>query len=148
MNRHGFTLVEALITIVVAGLLGLFSFPTLASSMSRRAAWNARAVAIGMYSRARATALESGRATTLSWTGNVARITATPRLAPGAGTLDTIGNPEDFGAIYGVTVSGSPSAALTIDPRGLGTSASAIVFFTRNGIRDSIIVTGYGRVVK
>lgn len=148
MNRHGFTLVEALITVVVAGLLGLLSFPTLSSTMSRRAAWNARAVAISMYSRARATAVESGRATTLAWSGNVALITARPRLAAGVGTMDTIGNPENFGAVYGVTVTGTPATALTIDPRGLGTSASTTVFFTRNGLRDSVLVTGYGRVVK
>jgi prepilin-type N-terminal cleavage/methylation domain-containing protein len=42
MNKRGFTLVEALITMVVASLLGLLSFPTLASSMSRHSAWNAR----------------------------------------------------------------------------------------------------------
>ena len=148
MNRRGFTLVEALITIVVAGLLGTLSFPTLSSTMSRRAAWNARAVAISMYARARATAQESGRATTLRWNGNVALITATPRLAAGAGTLDTIGNPENFNVAYGVTVSGTPAATLTIDPRGLGTSASTTVYFSRNGLRDSVMVTGYGRVVK
>lgn len=147
-NIRGFTLVEALITIVVAGLLGLMGFPTLASSMSRHSAWNARAVAISKYGRARAIALETGRATTLGWTGNVAVITATPRLAGGPGTLDTIGRPEDFGQLYGVTVTGVPGTALTIDPRGLGTSASATIFFTRSGVRDSVMVTGYGRVVK
>jgi prepilin-type N-terminal cleavage/methylation domain-containing protein len=146
-NMRGFTLVEALIAIVVAGLLGLMGFPTLASSMSRHSAWNARAVAISKYGRARAIAVETGRATTLSWTGNVAVITATPRLA-GPGTLDTIGQPEDFGTLYGVTVSGVPGTALTIDPRGLGTSASATIFFTRDRVRDSVMVTGYGRVVK
>ena len=147
MNKRGFTLVEALITVVVAGLLGLFSFPTLASSMSRHSAWNARAVAIGMYGRARASAQESGRATTLSWTGDVALITATPRLAGGAG-VDTIGQPENFGQLYGVRVTGAPGTILTIDPRGLGTSASTTIFFVRDGIRDSMMVTGYGRVVK
>lgn len=147
MNKRGFTLVEALITVVVAGLLGLLSFPTLASSMSRHSAWNARAVAVGMYGRARASALESGRATTLRWTGDVAVITATPRIS-GAPGVDTIGAPENFGLTYGVSVTGSPGTALTIDPRGLGTSASTTIFFTRNGLRDSMIVTGYGRVVK
>lgn len=100
-----------------------------------------------MYGRARASALESGRATTLRWTGDVAVITATPRIS-GAPGVDTIGAPENFGLTYGVSVTGSPGTALTIDPRGLGTSASTTIFFTRNGLRDSMIVTGYGRVVK
>jgi prepilin-type N-terminal cleavage/methylation domain-containing protein len=148
VNRRGFTLMEALVVMVVAGILGLLTFPTLASAMSRRMAWNARAVAIGMYSRARSNAIETGRTTTLTWTGNVAAITAGPRLLPGAGTVDTIGKPEDFSLQYGVTVTGTPGPVLTIDPRGLGTSASTTVFFSRNGITDSVMVTGYGRVVK
>jgi len=147
MNKRGFTMVEALITVVVAGLLGLLSFPTLASSVGRHSAWNARAVAIGMYSRARASALESGRATILSWTGDVAVITATPRIAGGVG-VDTIGQPANFRTLYGVRVTGASGTVLTIDPRGLGTSASNTIFFTRDGFRDSVMVTGYGRVVK
>jgi len=148
MNKRGFTMVEALITVVVAGLLGLLSFPTLASSMGRHSAWNARAVAISMYSRARASAVESGRATMLSWTGDVAVITASPRIAGGAGSFDTIGQPANFRTLYGVRVTGSSGTVLTIDPRGLGTSASNTIFFTRDGSRDSVMVTGYGRVVK
>ena len=148
MNRRGFTLVEALVVMVVAGILGLLTFPTLAGAMSRRMAWNARAVATGMYSRARSNAIETGRSTTLTWTGNVAVITAGPRLLPGAGTVDTIGKPEDFRLLYGVTVTGTPGSVLTIDPRGLGTSASTTVFFSRDGISDSVMVTGYGRVIK
>jgi prepilin-type N-terminal cleavage/methylation domain-containing protein len=148
MTRRGFTLVEAVITVAMAGLLAFFGFPLLSAAVHRQGAWNARAVAISMYSRARARAVETGRSTTLSWSSDVALITATPRLLPGAGHLDTIGKAEDFRALYGVTVSGTPSPTLTIDPRGLGASASTTVYFTRSGIQDSVMITGYGRVVK
>jgi type II secretory pathway pseudopilin PulG len=148
MNWRGFTLVEALIAIVVAGFLGMLSFPRLQRAMAQQSAWNARAVAIGLYGRARANALETGRLTTLSWNGTVATITATPRLATGPGTVDTIGGVQDFRTLYGVAVSGTPASSLVIDPRGLGTSATTTVFFVRDGLRDSILVTGYGRVVR
>lgn len=147
MNRRGFTLIEAVVTVVVAGLLAMLGFPTFARTLSGRAAWNARAVAIGMYAQARANATETGRATTLRWNGNTALITATPHLNGAAG-VDTIGTPRNFDQLFGVRVTGSPSTVLTIDPRGLGTSASTIVYFTRDATRDSILVTGYGRVVK
>ncbi len=147
MNRQGFTLVEAVLTVVTAGLLAMLGLPTFARTLSARAAWNARAVAIGMYAQARATASETGRTTTLQWTGNTAVITATPRLNGGAG-VDTIGSPRNFDTLFGVSVTGTPSTVLTIDPRGLGTAASTTVFFLRDGTRDSILVTGYGRVVK
>jgi prepilin-type N-terminal cleavage/methylation domain-containing protein len=148
VNRRGFTLAEALVVMVVAGIVGLLSLPTLASARDRRMAWSARAIAIGMYSRARANAMETGRSVTLAWTGNVAVITAVPRLLPGVGTVDTIGEAEDFALQYGVTVTATPGTTLAIDPRGLGTSASTTVYFSRNGVRDSVMVTGYGRVVK
>ncbi len=147
MNRRGFTLIEAVLKVVIAGLLTMIGFPTFAKTLSVRAAWNARAVAIGMYAQARANATETGRATTLQWNGNTAVITATPRLNGGAG-VDTIGSARNFDALFGVSVSGTPAAVLTIDPRGLGTSASTIIYFSRNGTRDSVLVTGYGRVVK
>ena len=147
MNRHGFTLVEAVLTVVIAGVLAMFGFPTFARALNARAAWNARAVAIGMYAQARANASETGRSTTLRWTGNTAVITSSPRLNGGAG-LETIGSTRNFNSMFGVTVSGTPSTTLTVDPRGLGTSGSSTIFFVRNGIRDSILVTGYGRVVK
>ena len=147
MNRHGFTLVEAVLTVVIAGLLAMFGFPTFSRALNARAAWNARAVAIGKYAQARANASETGRSTTLQWNGNTAVITASPRLSGAAG-VDTIGNTRNFSSMFGVTVSGTPSTTLGIDPRGLGTSGSTTIFFVRNGIRDSILVTGYGRVVK
>lgn len=149
MNHKGFTLIEALVTLVVAGVIATIAFPTLVKAVSRQGAWNARAAAISMYSRARSNALVTGRPTTLSWTSDVALITATPRLlTTGSGTMDTIGKAENYGTLYGVSVTGSPSASLTIDPRGLGNSATTTIFFTRNGFRDSVLVTGYGRVVK
>ncbi len=148
MTRSGFTLIEALIAVVVSGILAALALPSLSRAVSRQGAWNARAAAISMYARARTSALETGRPTTLAWTGNVGLITATPRLSTGAGTLDTIGPVQNFNMIYGVAVSGTPGTSLTIDPRGLGTSGSTTLFFARNSVTDSVMVTGYGRVVK
>lgn len=145
----GFTYLEALIVFVFMGLMVLIAFPLLGRSLTTANVHNARTLSIGLYARARSSALETGRLATLEWTGNVALITAQPRLVPVAGsTLDTLGGPHDFQVLYGVTVTGSPSTLLTVDPRGLASSTATTIYFTREGKTDSMSVSGYGRVVK
>jgi hypothetical protein len=52
---------------------------------------------VALYYQARSTAFVTGRLTTLTFTGNQAVITATPRLS-GVGTADTIGNVQTWGS--------------------------------------------------
>jgi len=145
----GFTYLEALIVFVFMGLMVLIAFPRLERGLVAANVRNARTLSIGLYARARSTALETGRVATLDFTSNVALITATPRLVPIAGsTLDTLGGPENLQALYGVTVTGNPSATLTVDPRGLASSNATTIYFTRMGKTDSMYVSGFGRVVK
>ena len=145
----GFTFLEALIVMIFVGLLVLIAMPLLARSLTAANVHNARTLSIGMYARARASSLETGRVANLDFTGNVALITATPRLVPLAGsTIDTLGGAQDLNQLYGVTVTGNPTTSLTIDPRGLASSTATTIYFTRSGKTDSMWVSGYGRVVK
>lgn len=145
----GFTFIEALIVLIFVGLLTLIAVPLLSRSLNAANVRNARTLSIGMYARARASALETGRVTNLDFTGNVALVTATPRLlAAGGSTIDTLGAPQDLNVSLGVTVTGNPTTSLTIDPRGLASSTATTIYFTRDGRTDSMSVSGYGRVVK
>lgn len=147
-SRHGFTLVEAMLVVVVAGIMAMFGYPKLQQSLIKANVRNARSQAIALYSQARSAALETGRVARLTFGGTAAVVTASPRLVPSpSSTVDTIGAPQNFTQQYGVTVTGSPAAVLTIDPRGLG-SAATTVYFDRAGVRDSMVVSGFGRVVK
>lgn len=149
MNRRGFTFLEALIVFVFMGLIVLIAIPLLSRSLVAANVRNARTLSIGLYARARASSLETGRVATLSFTGNVAVVTASPRLTPLAGsTEDTLGGPHNLNALYGVTVTGNPSTTLTVDPRGLASSNATTIYFTRDGKTDSMAVSGFGRVVK
>jgi prepilin-type N-terminal cleavage/methylation domain-containing protein len=143
----GFTLVEVMIVVILVGLTSLLTAPRIATALATNNTRSARSNAIALYTQARSAATATGRVTTLTFIGNVALITATPRLS-GAGTLDTIGKPQNFRQIYGVSVTGTPAAALSVDPRGLGNSSSTTIYFQRGGYTDSIRVTGFGRLVK
>lgn len=145
----GFTFIEALIVMIFVGLMMLIAMPLLSRSLNSANVRGARNLSIGLYARARASALETGRVANLDFTGNVALITATPRLTPAGGsTLDTLGGPHDLNDLYGVTVTGDPSTSLTIDPRGLASSNATTIYFTAQGKTDSMSVSGFGRVVK
>jgi prepilin-type N-terminal cleavage/methylation domain-containing protein len=145
--QGGFTLVEAMVVIVMMAIVLVIGFPSLNRARVKSDIRSARNQAVGLYYQARSSALMTGRFTTLTFSGNQAVITASPRLS-GPGTADTLGNVEDLGRLYGVTVSASPGNALTVDPRGLGSSVATTVYFTRNGQRDSMEVTGFGRVIR
>jgi type II secretory pathway pseudopilin PulG len=149
VNRRGFTFIEALIVFVLMGLIVMIAIPVMGRSLNAANVRNARTQAIGLYARARSSSLETGRVATLDFTGNIALITATPRLVPVAGsTLDTLGGPYDLQNLYGVTVTGNPSTILTVDPRGLASSNATTIYFSRDGRTDSMAVSGFGRVIK
>ncbi len=149
MNRRGFTFLEALIVFVFMGLMVLIAMPLLGRSLNAANVRNARTLSIGLYARARSSALETGRVTTLTYVGNSAVITATPRLTPLAGsTMDTLSGPHDLQNLYGVAVTGNPSTVLMVDPRGLASSNATTIYFTKDGKTDSMAVSGFGRVVK
>ena len=147
ISRGGFTLIETLVVIVMISIILTIGFPSLNRARVKSDIRSARNQAVALYYTARSSAVMTGRVTTLTFNGNRAVITATPRLSGGS-TADTIGNVEDLGVIYGVTVSATPGNALTVDPRGLGSSVATTVYFTRNGQQDSMLVTGYGRVIR
>lgn len=147
VSTAGFTLVEAMSVLVMMGIVLAMGFPVLGRALVRSDVRSARNVAVSLYHEARASALETGRVTTLTFAGNRALITATPRLV-GAGAVDTVGHVQDLGVLYGVTVSATPSNTMSVDPRGLGSSVSTTVFFDRTGRRDSMVVTGFGRVIR
>lgn len=148
--RGGFTLVEALVVMVIAGLVMAIGFPLAQRAVVRINVGGARSHAISLFSTARASAQQTGRTVTYSFTGNVALLTATPRLVPVAGSsVDTLrGTPVNFRATYGVTVSGSAGTSMTVDGRGLLSAGATTLRFTRGGVTDSMMVTDLGRVAR
>lgn len=148
-REAGFTLIEAVIVFVLVGILSALAFPKLTGASAKNNVRSARGHAISLYAKARAAAIETSRSTTLNFTGSRAWITATPRIVALAGsTRDTIGQVENLTSIYGVTLTFNPTGTLTIDPRGMGSSTVTTVWMTRNGFTDSMVVSGFGRVIK
>jgi prepilin-type N-terminal cleavage/methylation domain-containing protein len=147
-QRRGFTLVETLIAIAIAGLVCLIGFPKLTTAMRKANARSARNTLITMYSRSRAAAVESGRTVTLHFSSTTGYATASPRLNALAGsTVDTVVPPLNFSTQYGATLSPQPTD-ITIDGRGFGSTAGYTMYATNGSAKDSMVISGFGMVAK
>jgi prepilin-type N-terminal cleavage/methylation domain-containing protein len=147
-RRHGFTLIETLIVLVVIGLVGLMALPRLNGAFAQSNVLSAKAKVMALYSTARTTAVSSNQTAVLRISGNQVYVYAYPRRkAPiGANTRDTIIRPTDLSTAYGVTLSGGTDS-VRVSPTGLGRD-SAVIVLTKYSSVDTLLISRYGRVIK
>ena len=148
--RSGFTLVEALVVVVLLGLMAIIAFPRMSAAMVKSDLRAARTTMINLVATARAASVQSNRVTWIKRNGNSAYVAATPRVVPLAGsTADTLGAIRNLGATYSVTMSGADS--IQFDPRGFGSwtgGGSVSITLSRSSHSETITIDGLGRVTK
>jgi len=146
---NGFSLVELLIVVVIIGIIVSVGLPRFRATQLQSDVRSARTAVIQAYLQARAAAVGSGRTTRLRSNGTSVWITGSPRLMPAAGsTMDTVGQITNLFQRYGVAGSASPGTTVTIDPRGFNTSGTVQFRVTKSGRTDSVVVSGFGQVIK
>jgi len=145
-RRDGFTLVEALIVVVVVSLTLAITLPKFNDAVAQSNLTNARSKVTSLYASARSSSASSGRATYVHFAGDRVYVTATPRRLPGAGTQDTLTPPEDVYTQYGVDVD-SNQDSIRIDPAGLSRDSARIVL-TKGARADTVRISRFGRVLK
>jgi prepilin-type N-terminal cleavage/methylation domain-containing protein len=147
-RRHGFSLIEMLIVMVVIGLVSLIALPKMNAAFTHSNMISAKSKLASLYSIARSTAVSSGQTAILRVNGNQVYVYARPRLkAPvGANTIDTITTPTNLSTQFGVTLSGGVDS-VRISPNGLGLD-SAVIILTKSSWLDTVIISRYGRVLK
>lgn len=134
--------------IVVIGLVSLFAIPRVRTAYDRAMVRSAHAAVTNLFNSSRTAARASNQVAVLQRTGNVLVI---ERNAFPPGTAkDTVGGIQNLLAQFGVTVSGPDS--IRVDPRGLLRAPNFTTTYTwvvsRNGHSDSVVVNGYGRVLR
>lgn len=144
MNRSGFTLIEALVVIVLIGIVGAFAFPRIGRELERQNVRSARAALTTMHAKARATAIQRGRAVALVCQNNELFILS---QHPVTGAVDTVDR-RDLMANYGVTLAATRDS-LVFDPRGLGMEGGATTMVvSRSGYADTVRITPVGSIVR
>jgi prepilin-type N-terminal cleavage/methylation domain-containing protein len=145
-RRHGFTLIEMLIVMVIIGIAGLIALPKLNSAFAQSNVISAKARLSALYSTARATAMGSNQTAVLRVNGNQVYVYASPRRKPGAGAVDTIVRPMNMSTAYGVTLSGGVDS-VRISSTGLGLDSAAIVLTKYHAV-DTLYISRYGKVIR
>lgn len=147
-ESRGFTIVELMIVIVIIGMVALFSFPRAGSVYDHTMVRSARTAVTNLYNATRTAARTSNRVAVLRLNGGVLVIER--NAFPPATSKDTVGGFNNLGLQYGVTVTGPDS--IRVDPRGLLRAANNTTTYTwvitRGGYSDSVMVNGYGRVIR
>lgn len=147
--RYGFTLVEALIVVVILGLIVLIGFPKVSAAMVKSDLRSARTAVINLVATARAASAQTSRRTWIKFEGTKAYVLARPRQPTLAGSdADTIGAVQDLSAQYGVTVTAVDS--IQFDPRGFGASLgdTSSIVLSRSSHSEAVTLDGLGRVIK
>jgi prepilin-type N-terminal cleavage/methylation domain-containing protein len=113
-NRPGFTVIELLVAIVIAGILGGVSIPQISRYTSRRAAINARDAFVQATAQARAAAIQAGEDVQMQVDRTNDRVVLT-LLRDGT----TIGTPLDLrnGPVR-AAIAGTGTFVCTYTPRG------------------------------
>ena len=144
----GFSLVEMLIVVVLIGMMSVFGFPKVVRVFDQTQVRGATQAVINKFNAARINARQSSRHTFLIRSGNVLWIERAPRMTnPAAGTRDTVGGFMNLREGWRTTASGSTS--VEIDPRGLTVGGGPWqLIITRNESRDTVNITGFGRVTR
>jgi len=141
-NRsHGFSLVEMVIVISIVGVLMLIAIPRAERALARSNIVGARVGFGNLFHRARTAAIQSRRPTSINFASGTAFVTSGGGTIFGSSTLAL-----HFQTSYGVTATASASS-LTIQPTGLVTTGTPFVLeLVRGEVRDTISITGYGRI--
>ncbi len=137
-----------LIVVGMIGLMGLFAWPKVAGVFDQTQVRSARLAVLNKFNQARINARQSSRHAYLIRSGDVLWIERRPRVVPLVlSTRDTIGGYLNLEATYGVTATASLDT-VAVDPRGLTDNRTWRMMLVRGGARDSVVISGFGRVTR
>jgi len=146
MLRKGFTLVELLVAIVVAGIMLAIAIPRLQGVIIQEALRSSRREVATRLQQARSAAVQRGCQATLNLDAATARVWVTACKVNGVG-LDTLNQIANLRTRYQVAMAASGNQ-VRFGPHGLAMEASPVALkFARSGHSDSLAISPVGRAM-
>lgn len=144
MNRQGFSLIELVMVVVLIGAVAVIMFPRIGPALNRRSVDGARVAITAMNAKAKAVAVQRGRAVTLERNGNRYFVIS---QHPVTGAPDTVDR-QNLYERFKVTLDADRNA-LVYDPRGIGLQGSTTnIVITRAGYADTLRISAIGSVMR
>jgi prepilin-type N-terminal cleavage/methylation domain-containing protein len=143
-SRSGFTILEIMTVMMIMGIVLAFGIPKFNSLRNSGRVGAAKVQASTSLTTARAAAIQNGRPSRWSVSGN----TITIQAQNAAGNYVNVGQPMDYFTQYSVSLSASPST-INFDSRGLANGLNSTAkLYVRGTTTDSICVTVLGVVLR
>lgn len=146
-NRSGFTLIEVMVVVVVAGIIMAISLPKFSAMFDRASVRSAKQQMTAYLAAARAAAIRQSQTSQFHVQNNAIWTTVNQP----DGTNINVTRSVSLITARGVTVtkSGSPASdVISYDSRGMSTSSQKTYVLTRNNYKDSVCVSRLGLIAR
>ncbi len=144
-HRRGFSAIELIVVMTIIGVLATVVLPRGRDTYARSQMRSAKQEVAVTLVRARATAIQNGRAARFVRQGNVVKV-----VLESGGQLLQVGVANDVSKDYGVTLTTAPDE-IRFDPRGFAFGIDPArgyqsIRVSRGTFTDSVCVTRFGRI--
>lgn len=144
MKRHGFTLIEMLMVVVIIGVVLAFSLPKFNSLRNSGKMGSAKVHLMSSITTARAAAIQHGRPSLWALNGN----TVSVAVQNAAGGYGAVGAAAKFDSLYNVTLRASQTI-IVFDARGIASNMGATnKIWLSSATTDSVCITRLGVVLR
>jgi prepilin-type N-terminal cleavage/methylation domain-containing protein len=148
-RRPGFTLIETMVVLIIAGIAMSISLPKFAAMRDRMSVRSAKQQFSSYLATARAAAIRQSQ----SGQFHVSSSTVWSSVNQPNGTNINVSKSVSLTTARGVTITlaGSPPSndSIVFDSRGMSSTGAARTYvFTRNGLKDSICVSRLGLIAR
>ncbi len=142
-QNRGFTFVEMLIVMIIAGLIYAISVKSVRGAFAAGERRSATREVTSYLFRARTIGVQQSRRAWLVRSGNILKV-----IVDSSGTKVQVGTQIDMNARHGVTMSATPTDSIQFDPRGFVVlpASTPKLIITRGTQADTLCVTGLGRI--
>ena len=148
-RESGFTAIEMVMVIVIAGIMMAVVIPILRNASPRTQAHGAADEISRLYATARATSIQRGKTAWLVMNSGANTVMVIAKKVAASG-IDTIVKPDNLGSRYSVTFTSSTDS-LVFTPRGIGANLSmtkVIISTTTGGVVDTVSIYPTGKIVR
>ena len=147
-GHRGFTMIEIMIVVVIAGLMLRIALPYIRVRMAKANITGSLSAITSLHALARTSAIQKGRTAVLVVNHATGTALVILRRTGSATVVDTVGSVVNLTSRWGVTVT-TTSDSTVFTPLSIGTgSANNTITVSKGGFSQSLVISAAGRLLR